>query len=102
MTLMFAPILGLAAGLVLGRSRWGYVVTAIVWYVALAAQTIYLAKPGATDFGGHSGNATIRWPVYWLVQLPILGLAALLLIAGIWLRARILRRIRTPNELAQA
>jgi hypothetical protein len=94
MTLMFAPVFGLLAGILLGRRREAYALLAVVWYVSLAAQTIYLAKPGATDFAGHSGNATVRWPIYWLVQPPILVLAALLLLAAGGLRTRLLRKFR--------
>ena len=101
MTLMFATLVGLLAGLVLGRRRAAYALTAIAWYVCLAAQTIYLAKPGATDFGGHGGISTIRWSVYWLVQPPILALALILLLAGSWLRTRLLNKLHPVGALQQ-
>lgn len=101
MTLMFTPVVALVAGLVLGRRRAGYAIAALTWYVALAAQTIYLAKPGATAFGGRSGNATIRWSVYWLVQPPILGLALAPLLVGALVRGRILRKFDSSHALHQ-
>jgi hypothetical protein len=96
---MFATIAGLVTGLLLGRRRSAYALTTIAWYVCLAAQTIYLAKPGASDFAGHSGNATIRWPIYWIVQPPILALAVSLLLVGSWLRTRLLKKLHPANAL---
>ncbi len=99
MTLMFAPVVGLVAGAVLGRRREGYALTGLVWYVAQAAQTTYLAKPGATDFGGHGGNATVGGWLYWLVQPPILGLAIALLLVGAVLRARFVARLQRGTAM---
>jgi hypothetical protein len=96
---MFTPAVALVAGLVLGRRREGYAIAALTWYVALAAQTIYLAKPGATAFGGRSGTATVRWPVYWLVQPPILVLALALLLVGALVRGWILRKLDSSRAL---
>jgi hypothetical protein len=101
MTLMFTPIVGLLAGLILGRRREGYAVTALTWYLALAVQTIYLAKPGATDLIGRRGNTTVRWPLYWLTQPPILALALALLLVGAVVRDRLRHKLdptRVLNE----
>jgi DMSO/TMAO reductase YedYZ heme-binding membrane subunit len=97
MTLMFAPIAGLLAGTLLGRSRAAYAVTALVWYVGLAAQTVYLVKPGTTDFFSKSGTSTVRHLPYWVVQPPILGIAALLVVVGANLGSRLRSRRQTRN-----
>jgi hypothetical protein len=88
MTAMIGLPVALLIGLAFGRGIRQLSAAAVVWYLALAWQTAYIATVGRDAFGGKSGLSTVHWWVYWLVQ-PLLLLAAFGLVwVGSALRAR--------------
>ncbi len=97
MTLLFGTILAFALGLALGRRWQAFAIAAVGWYVFLVFQTIYLAQPGQTGFGGENGLHAIRGGLYWLVQPPILGLSIGLLLLGAAMHRRIGLWMRTRH-----
>jgi hypothetical protein len=93
MTLMFATVAALAVGLVVGRRWLAFSLAAAFWYLFLAIQTVHLARPGVTSFGGQSGLGTVQGGLYWIVQPPILALCGALVLAGARVRAAVRARM---------
>ena len=92
MVLLFGLPLAFVIGLIVGSrplQRW---CIAAAWFVFLALQTAYLAKPGTTGFGGADGNKAVRGPVYWLIQPALLAACLGVARVGAMLHSRIERR----------
>ena len=75
MTAMIGFPAALLIGFAFGRGAKQLVAAGLVWYLALAWQTAFIAHLGRNAFGGKSGLATVQWWVYWAVQ-PLLRTAS--------------------------
>src|SRR5450755_1206526 len=93
MTAMIALPVALLIGLFLGWGVRQLLLVGLVWYLALAWQTAYIAHVGRNAFGGKSGLDTVHWWVYWTLQPILLAVAAGLLWGGSKAREAIRRRV---------
>ena len=91
MTLIFGSIVGFGCGYALGRRPLSVTIVGLVWYAAVAMQTAHLAHPASKGFFGVDGLSAVQGHglgQYWLMQIPILMLIAVLLRSGDKLRQR--------------
>jgi len=96
MELVIGVPVALLLGLVPAPKRVRLILLALVWYVCLAAQTAWLARPERTGFGGVDGLAAVQFNpdqgsaalTYWPLQ-PVL---ALLMLGAFSLADRFRRR----------
>lgn len=93
MTAMIALPVALLIGLTFGFGVRQLAATGLVWYLALAWQTAYIAEPGRDAFGGKSGLDTVHWWVYWALQPLLLAAAFGLTWLGSKGRAVIVRQL---------
>lgn len=97
MTALIGLPFALLVGLVVGFGTRQMLITALVWYLALAWQTAYLARDGVTSFDGGSGLHTLHWWVYWALQPVLLAGAIGLTWLGGKARSSLRSRLRVTD-----
>jgi hypothetical protein len=82
MTLMAGTLAAILLGLIFGWRTWTAVALGLIWYIALAVQTAYLAHPDRTGFLRVKALPAVQgsgFGQYWIAQPVILAGSALLM-----------------------